>query len=259
MSIHSSRPSTRIHPVALPPIALSTRGHPDADGSCVAYRRSTALATWLGPPQQRLDVLADAHRAVARTQGHGRPAEVARPVAHASVLQLVAEFQAFIRDVHDLAALELVSRSGVADDRRPELLVAVTEGRSLDRGIADLRTLQVDFRRLGIGSLGDRLDGKDPQWKSDKAALAGLTELRSALAHGNDRQLADLRHRGIRDTRTWADSQRPALNPHPCSSTTAVNVGAPPPAATPLSATPRGCEPGPRLAVVAALADSGRP
>lgn len=177
----------------------------------MAYRRSPALDSWLGPRRQSLEVLAAAHRHLGRVPGSGWPADAARPLAHACVLQLVADFQGFAREVHDLAVHEIVRASGVRRQHEPELVLAVTEGRALDRGNADLSALQRDFRRLGIGSLGDQLRVKDNAWTADRASLAGLVELRNAIAHGNARQLVDLRERGIHDTRSWTTSRRPAL------------------------------------------------
>lgn len=118
--------------------------------------------------------LAQAHAAMGEVDGPGRPLELGRPVGHAYILRVVAEFQAFVRDLHDLAAERVVDLAKPDARYRPLLVAAVTEGRFIDRDNADVRSLEQDFRRLGI----------------------------------NGR----LRARGVADTVTWARSRLPGLD-----------------------------------------------
>lgn len=74
----------------------------------------------------------------------GRPLEVGRPVAHAYLLRAIAEFQAFVRDLHDLGADKLVEMSQPDVRFQPLLVAAATEGRLIDRGNADLRSPRND-------------------------------------------------------------------------------------------------------------------
>lgn len=177
----------------------------------IRYQRSLALDGWQGSRRQSLEVLELANRHVGRIAGPGRPSDIGRPLAHAYVLQLVGDFQGFARQLHDLAAQALIASSGADGRHHAELVLAVTRGRALDRGNADLRALQQDFRRLGIDSLRQRLSTVDNRWQADRIALEQLTELRNAIAHGHTGQIAELRRRGIRDTRSWARSRRPHL------------------------------------------------
>lgn len=68
------------------------------------------------------------------------------------------------------------------------------ESRFLDRGNADLPSLQRDFRRLGIDGVNGRLAAGNPLWmdlarrRGDRAFYGDLIELRNALAHGNQGQ-----------------------------------------------------------------------
>lgn len=141
--------------------------------------------------------------------GPGRPLEIGRPVGHAYVLRVVAEFQAFVRDLHDLGAERLVDLAQPQAQFRPLLIAAATEGRLIDRGNADIRSIEQDFRRLGLGGLKGRIGALNARWdpqvgRGDQAYYQDLIELRNALAHGNQGQLDRLRRRGVADTVTWA-------------------------------------------------------
>lgn len=151
-------------------------------------------------------------------EGRGRPLEIGRPVAHAYVLRVVAEFQAFTRDLHDLAAEKTVELSAARPKHRPLLTSAATEGRYIDRGNADLRSLTSDFKRIGMSGLSGRIATRNGQWeqlanrRGDRAYYGDLIELRNCLAHGNQRQLDRLRAKGIPDTVTWARNRLPGLD-----------------------------------------------
>ncbi len=173
------------------------------------YSRSIPLQRWLGLRRDAIDTLAAAHAAMGEVDGPGRPLEIGRPVAHAYVLRVVAEFQAFVRDLHGLAAEKLVDLSKPEPQFRALLVAAATESRFVDRGNADLPSIQRDFRRLGIGGINGRIGARDPSWldqpprRGDRAFYGDLIDLRNALAHGNQRQLDTLRGRGVADTVTW--------------------------------------------------------
>ncbi len=149
--------------------------------------------------------------------GPGRPRELGRPVAHAYVLRVVAEFQAFVRDLHDLATERMVDLAEPTAQFRPLLIAAATEGRLIDRGNADVRSVEQDFRRLGMGGLTGRLQASGGRWApanggGDRAVYQNLIELRNALAHGNQGQIDRLRAKGVADTVTWTRANLPALN-----------------------------------------------
>lgn len=93
-------------------------------GAVVAYAKSVALKAWLGPRTHSIARIAEAHAQLGEVEGPGRPLELGRPLAHAYVIRVVAEFQAFTRDLYDLGAEHLVT---VADP--PEALVAVRSPR----------------------------------------------------------------------------------------------------------------------------------
>lgn len=183
----------------------------------MAYTRSIPLRSWLAARREAISTLAAAHAAMGEVDGPGRPLEIGRPVGHAYVLRVVAEFQAFVRDLHDLAAERLVDLAGPQDQFRPLLIAAATEGRFIDRGNADLRSIQQDFGRLGVGGLRAKVGSRNPRWdatggRGDQALYQDLIELRNALAHGNQGQLDRLRRRGVADTVTWTRSRLPGMD-----------------------------------------------
>lgn len=161
--------------------------------------------------------LAEAHATMGEVDGPGRPRELGRPVGHAYIMRVVAEFQAYARDLHDLAAERIVGLANPDAPYRPLLVAAATEGRLIDRGNADVRSLEYDFRRLGIRGLKARLIARNSRWdpasgRGDQAYYQDLIELRNALAHGNQGQLDRLRARGVADTVTWARARLPGLD-----------------------------------------------
>lgn len=183
----------------------------------MAYAKSAALQAWFGPRTHSIARIAEAHAHLGEVEGPGRPLELGRPLAHAYIIRVVAEFQAFTRDLYDLAAEHLVS---VADP--PKALVAVltaglTRGRAMDAGNATMGALRTDYGRLGVRNLEGKLAGRYRAWDrhaggSDPARYEALMQLRNALAHGNQQQVAQLRRQGTSDTITWARQQLPVLN-----------------------------------------------
>jgi len=182
------------------------------------YSRSFPLSRWLGPRREAIEALAQAHAQLGEVDGPGRPLEIGRPVAHAYVLRVVAEFQAFARDLHDLAAESMVGMSEVSANSQAMLIAAATLGRMIDRGNADLRSLDQDFRRIGISGISGRIASHSARWspakawRGDQAFYQDLIELRNALAHGNQQQLDRLRSRTVLDTLSWAKDRLPGLD-----------------------------------------------
>jgi hypothetical protein len=184
----------------------------------VPYSSSFPLDRWLGLRRASISALARAHAQFGEVGGPGRPREIGRPVAHAYVLRVVAEFQAFVRDLHDLGAEAMVRLSGAAVSSQPMLIAAVTEGRLIDRANADLRSIEQDFRRLGIRGLRGSIAARSRHWaktqtrRGDQAFYQDLIELRNALAHGNQQQVDQLRARQILDTVSWTRGRLPGLD-----------------------------------------------
>jgi len=184
----------------------------------VPYSESFPLVRWLGPRREAIVALAQAHAQFGNVGGPGRPLEIGRPVAHAYVLCVVAEFQAFVRDLHDLAAGRLVALSNADAASQAMLITAATEGRLIDRGNADLRSIKDDFRRIGLRRITGQIEARNARWvtegtrRGDQAFYQDLIELRNALGHGNQQQVDRLRARGVFDRVTWARARLPGLD-----------------------------------------------
>lgn len=137
-------------------------------------------------------------------------------MGHAYILRVVAEFQAFARDLHDLAVARLVELAGVDTRYAAVLTEAATAERNVDRGNPTLRNLQADFRRIGLTELRAKLSANNRRWAApggrDKDAFEELIGIRNALAHGNQGELDQLRAGGLSDTVSWTRSRLPALN-----------------------------------------------
>jgi hypothetical protein len=135
----------------------------------VPYSRSFPLGRWLGSRREAIEALAQAHAHLGEVDGPGRPLEIGRPVAHAYVLRVVAEFQAFARDLHDLAVETIVRMSGAGATSQAVLVAAATLGRMIDRGNADLRSLEQDFRRIGNSGISGRIASRSARWSATSA------------------------------------------------------------------------------------------
>lgn len=144
----------------------------------MAYTRSIPLTQWLGSRRTAIVTLAEAHAVMGEVDGPGRPREIGRPIGHAYVLRVVAELQAFVRDLHDLAAERVVNLATSQAQYRALLIGAATEGRLIDRGNADLRSIEQDFQRLGIGELNGKIGALNSRWahpngRGDRAYYQG--------------------------------------------------------------------------------------
>lgn len=131
----------------MPPVVLADSSGVLPNVPSVAYSPSIPLQRWTGPRRASILTLAQAHAAMGEVDGPGRPRELGRPRWHAYILRVVAEFHAFVRDLHHLAAERMVEQTHPGPQYRPLLVGAVTEGRLIDRGNAAVRSIEQDFRR----------------------------------------------------------------------------------------------------------------
>lgn len=181
----------------------------------MSYRKSAPLERWFGERRRTIAVLAQGHAAVGGLGRPGPPLAISRPLAHAYIIVMLREFQAFARDLHDISVECLVTASGAARFLHPMLTEGLIGGRALDRGNATQAAIKNDFKRIGlvpinIGVHNKRWSGPDG---GDKAIFDVLVELRNALGHGNEVALDLLISTGrANDTLTWARDKRPVLN-----------------------------------------------
>ncbi len=131
----------------------------------------------------RMAIVIPNNGTAAGIEGPGRPSPAARPLAHAYTLGVVAEFQGFLRALHDLA-VERWMVTAVDEDRlRPQVEAAAVQDRSLDRGKATVRGITDDFGRIGLRGLSGKLKNGNPKWdpdpgRGDMAEYNDLTALR---------------------------------------------------------------------------------
>lgn len=176
------------------------------------YKKSEPLRRWLAQRSDTLDVVARGFTEVSKVSGPGRPPDFSKPLVHAYVLVAVREFQAFIRDLHDLAVERVVSASGARFALSAILTEGLVSGRAVDNRNPTHETIKTDFARIGLSPF--KIDTYNPQWNpGDVRKLGSLIELRNALGHGDEKKLRKLLASGdVVDTLTWGKSCLPVLN-----------------------------------------------
>lgn len=155
----------------------------------VAYRPSDPLRAWRGPRRALLSSLALGATSPSLVDGYA--------------VRVVAEFQAFARDLHDAAAAAVVRLADADPRHRDALIGAVTSARRLDRGNPTLDVVAKDFARLGILGVLDHLARSVPGWPSARTDLVRLLAFRNAVAHGNSRDRAKALADGAYATVAW--------------------------------------------------------
>ena len=110
----------------------------------------------------------------------------------------------------------MVAASEATPPYQTRLTGAITEGRAIDRGNASVRSIQTDFRRLGLAGMIGRIGSVQPRWSTgDRQTFEGLLDLRNSFAHGNATERQALRRRGILDTISWTKRTLTTLNRTP--------------------------------------------
>jgi hypothetical protein len=156
---------------------------------------SAALLQWQSDRASRIAELFSAHTAVGGN-GPGRRIGTLQ-LNWALTLRLAGEFQAYARELHDLAVNHLVSEIAPRGTTLAILLrTNLTRSRELDRGNAQPRSLANDFGRLGL-DFWPALVAKDPQAEDLKESLHALNRARNAIAHAEDHKLAALASEGF--------------------------------------------------------------
>lgn len=169
---------------------------------------SAALNDWFGVRAERLDELVAMHEKATGTAPGRRygTTEFNRTL----VTALVAQFQGFARDLHDLAVEEFVA--SIEPSARSEAVrQLLTQGRKLETNTPRPSTLGSDFGRLGIGLI-PAIKDVDTRGAQRLETLENVVELRNAIGHGNDAEIDRLASEGYKATKTAFRKYRRTFN-----------------------------------------------
>jgi hypothetical protein len=156
---------------------------------------SAALLKWQSERARRIAELLGAHAAVGGG-GPGRRIGTLQ-INWSLTLRLAGEFQAYARDLHDLAVDHLVSEIAPQGTPLAGLLrTNLTKSRELDRGNAQPNSLANDFGRLGM-QFWPALMARDSRTEELKKSLHALNRARNAIAHAEDHKITALAAEGF--------------------------------------------------------------
>lgn len=174
---------------------------------------SGALTDWSGVRVPRLNELYDAHASVEGT-GPGRRWRTTQ-LNRMLVMALAAEFQGFVRDLHDEGTEILLDRIGtVTGEERAKALSRTIKplllaGRRIDKGNPDPSAIGEDFGRFGL-NWWTAMTEHDERTPGRQAHLRLLIVARNGIAHADDTKLDILREQGypitLRTVRRWQRS-----------------------------------------------------
>jgi hypothetical protein len=140
---------------------------------------SSATRYWRDFQLSALDQLEQAHSAIGGS-GPGRRFRTEQ-INGAYIILLASQFQMFCRNLHSEAAAAMASV--IADPQlRDAVIAAMTQGRWLDRGNADARTIGRDFARLKM-ALWAQVEALDTRNHGRRARLRQLNIWRNGFAH----------------------------------------------------------------------------
>jgi hypothetical protein len=166
---------------------------------------SAAWDVWDTVRRDRIRELRAAHKAVGGT-ARGRRWRT-QQLNWSLILRIAAEFQGYARDLHDLSVDDFARTvAGTNAGLETVLRERLTSSRLLDKGNANPGALGSDFGRLGI-DLWPALSARTTAASGWNADLEALIEVRNAIAHAREHELAGLRARGypttLRMVFTW--------------------------------------------------------
>lgn len=168
---------------------------------------SSAVLEWQTVAAQRLDQLEAVHTQ-ATGKAPGRRWQTTQ-LNRSLIVALVAQFQGFCRDLHDCAIDVHVNAAVPGQDAILRVLLA--QGRKLDVGNPRKSALGADFGRFGISFI-DALKTADAAAGDQLDDLDALVDFRSAIAHGNESEIAAIEAAGrVRATKAQFKRNRKAL------------------------------------------------
>lgn len=181
-----------------------TRGWIDKDDRVA----SSALTAWRTDGLERLRELESVH---VLATGHGPGRRWGTQQLNRSLfVALMAQFQAYCRDLHDQAVA--VNVAAAAPGHQVLLQTLLTQGRKLDVGNPRKGALGSDFGKFGFAFIADlQAEGADTSRRLDM--LEDLVDFRNAVGHGDEAKIDELEATtAIRSTKLSYTRHRQALN-----------------------------------------------
>ena len=144
--------------------------------------------------------------------GRGRRTKT-QQLNNALVLALAAEYQGFLRDLHD-EAVQAIVRHAVSDLPMRDLIGAgLRRSRELDAQTPREERVSRGFARIGMDDLWDRIKSSLPKrgrhWVVEYRRLLNA---RNAIAHADEARLAQIRQEGCKIDLAQIRAWRNALN-----------------------------------------------
>lgn len=169
---------------------------------------SSALSEWRESGLSRLRELEDVHSHIAGKDS-GRKWSTTQ-LNRSLFVALVGQFQRFCLELHDEAIA--VHRAVAAPAQAAVVEALLVQGRKLDTQNPRVSALGSDFSRLGFRFIDD-LKAQGHQTAERLRRLDVLIDLRNAIGHGNDAQIATLVATGdISETKKSYLAYRGTLN-----------------------------------------------
>jgi hypothetical protein len=169
---------------------------------------SVALKKWRTAGLSRLAELESVHAHITGSAAGRRWGT--RQLNQSLFFALMAEFQAYCRDLHDEGVIVHVTHA--MPGQRDLLAEMLTQGRKLQVGNPRRSVLEADFRRLDI-RLVDELKKAGPRIPGHLDRLEALVDFRNAIGHGNQTKIAAIESAGlIQATKVSYDQHRLALD-----------------------------------------------
>ena len=153
---------------------------------------SYALERWQSTGLANLDQLRQIHR-LATGARRGRRWGTTQ-LNRSLFVALLAQFQAYCRDLHDQAVSVYVATA--IPEQRAVIRVLLEQGRKLDVANPRASVLGADFGRLGI-NLIDQLRAHGSATSAQLDALNRIADFRNAVSHGDEPRVSVLEATGV--------------------------------------------------------------
>jgi hypothetical protein len=172
---------------------------------------SAALVEWRTVRKARIDQLYDAHARMEGSAAPGRRWQTGQ-LNRLLVMAVAAEFQGFVRHLHDLSVDEFVTRTEFLGPQVSKVLRALlATDRAIDKGNPTPNGLGQDFGRFGL-DLWPALRERDVRTTARHGQLERIIKARNGIAHADDQKIDQLTEEGYPMTLKTVKKWYSALN-----------------------------------------------